>query len=339
MPINPITGLEEEEDLIQRQQVMADLSRKYGYPQGLGDADLAAAQEQARNSRLYAGLGEAFSGLGRSIAGATAPQDNSFYRSMAEGAQQPVQDILTRRKAVQEEQNPVMKYMLAKATRDASDARQEKSLDAAMERAKVLSGQRTEMVGVKNAEKAEKKKEELEALNVPGFERAPGIKQGKDEAEKARKAVGTLASVEKSLDKMQELVDKHGSFEAFGGGSAEMDTLSTTLKIELKNLYELGALSGPDMAILSKQITDPSSLQALFTRNSTAKAGLRATKENLRNTVLSQLKAKGYSPVGGEALSQSAAQQQNNRDKQAIDWARAHMDDPRAKKILQMHGM
>lgn len=85
-------------------QVKQSITDKYGYPQGLGDEDIKAAQEQAADTRFYSGLGEAFSGLSHSIAGDTSPQDNSFYQNMAKGANQPVENILTRRKGLEGQQ-------------------------------------------------------------------------------------------------------------------------------------------------------------------------------------------------------------------------------------------
>jgi len=85
------------------EEVYKKIKDKYGYPSEIDDAAIMQAQAAANDTRLYAGLGEAFSGLGRSIAGATQPADNSFYRELAKNADQPVQDILQQRKAMQDE--------------------------------------------------------------------------------------------------------------------------------------------------------------------------------------------------------------------------------------------
>lgn len=140
--------------------------------------------------------------------------------------------------------------------------------------------------------------EKMSQLEVPGFQRTGGIVQIPAEAQKAREAVGSLKTLESSLDQMDQLVKKYGSFEYGGEGGAQMESLATTIQMELKNLYTLGALSGPDMALLQSQIKEPGSVKSLLTRDSTARASLQATKSNLHNNVINQMKSKGYEPVG-----------------------------------------
>ena len=90
------------------------------------------------------------------------------------------------------------------------------------------------------------------------------------------------------------LVKKYGSFEYGGAGGAEMETLATTLKLQIKELAELGALAGPDLGLLASQVADPSSWGSFFTRDSTRGTSLQKTREKLKEDYTTQMKKKGY---------------------------------------------
>jgi len=269
-------------------------------------ADLAETRRATDDNNFKSNFGRAINTISSGLAGTET--DNSFYDTLDKQNVQKVADKKTDRALVND--YLMNKYKFDKEAKDAerADKRLEndewykkRSLDQGNELKKgdqELRRLQIEAMATQNKnvadEKATKKEEDLKVLNVPGYERDSNIKQTPEEAAKARKAAGTLASVEQSLDRMKDLVDKYGSFEYGGAGGAEMDSLSTTLQIELKNLYELGALSGPDMALLQKQISSPSTLSSMFTRDSTAKSSLEATKNALRRSVQAEMAAKGY---------------------------------------------
>jgi hypothetical protein len=50
-----------------------------------------------------------------------------------------------------------------------------------------------------------------------------------------------------------------------GADSAAMTAKYTAMTMGLKNLYELGALAGPDMALLERQMTNPASFKGWLT--------------------------------------------------------------------------
>lgn len=77
--------------------------KEKGYGQGLDDAALLAAQEQARDDNNFAMIGKALNTI---IGGATKGFDvhNDAYNDMQKNSQQGVQDILTRRKGKDEAQ-------------------------------------------------------------------------------------------------------------------------------------------------------------------------------------------------------------------------------------------
>lgn len=86
----------------------------------------------------------------------------------------------------------------------------------------------------------------------------------------------------------------------FGIGQIPLPTGSDTARVRgkyqsllmgVKDLYELGALTGPDMSIISEQLTNPASLAGIFTSRDAMKEQvgvledmLGRAKENLSST-------------------------------------------------------
>jgi len=270
------------------------------------DKELAAAEETASENRLMARLGGASEKFGAALAGTKS--DQAPYEEMVKTSTQPIERLNRREKLGMGRDKLISDYLYRKSKMKQDAELQKQRMSDAAEARKANADLRGLIIQGQNDkrkteldEKATKKQQEEEALNVPGYDRTPGVRQGKDEAEKARKAVGVLENVKQNFDRMSQLIEKYGSYEYGGAGGAEMETLTTTLKIQLKNLYELGALSGPDMSILSSQIKDPTSWGAMFTLDSNAKKMLEATKENLERGAKNQLKAQGYVPKAGDA--------------------------------------
>lgn len=191
---------------------------------------------------------------------------------------------------------------------------------------------------------AEKKANEDAEIEIPGYSRNPSIRVRPADAGKLRDAVGTFNSLKSSIDQMKDYTDKYGTYEAYGEGSAKMKSLHTSMLMELKNLHELGVLNGPDLAILSSQLLDPSSKWSLLTRSKTKKAGLDQLLSDLQNKLKSKTGASGYSPVGDVSKVQPSKTVENQphqvspRVQEALDWARKNPNDPRATKILNRYG-
>lgn len=62
----------------------------------------------------------------------------------------------------------------------------------------------------------------------------------------------TAKDLDAGLDRFQQLVDKHGAEFMPGDAKAKLGTVHADLQMQLKTMYELGALAGPDMAIVDK---------------------------------------------------------------------------------------
>jgi GH24 family phage-related lysozyme (muramidase) len=67
----------------------------------------------------------------------------------------------------------------------------------------------------------------------------------------------TSAGLKTELQRLKTMVGDSGSEFLPTADKARMQTVFTNVQMQLKNLYELGAITGPDMAILGQLITDP----------------------------------------------------------------------------------
>ncbi len=134
------------------------------------------------------------------------------------------------------------------------------SIAARKEEARQRGADRQAMMGVRTQEKADAKadKEELyqAGIKIPGLEVAPGFRPTNEAAGKVRTAKTSRDSLTASLSALSAVYDETGT-NAVGPDSNTQSALVESMKMELKNLQALGALSGSDYASLERQIPDP----------------------------------------------------------------------------------
>ena len=141
-------------------------------------------------------------------------------------------------------------------------------------------------------------KQEVEELNVPGYSRQPGISQSKGEAEKTRLAMGVANNIKNGLTTLQAQMETNGNFEWGGSGGSAMAVTASDLRLQLKELNNLGVLSGPDLALMMQQIPDTEGFGQLLTQESTTKAQLNQVVENINRKIETSMAAKGYKASG-----------------------------------------
>lgn len=166
--------------------------------------------------------------------------------------------------------------------------------------AEALSALRQQNVEAKLADKQAKADKETSELNVPGYSRTGEVTQTTNEAQKTRDAIGVANSIKQGLEVLKNQVKENGNFEWGGSEGAAMDATATDLRLQLKELANLGVLSGPDYMLMLKQIPDTTSLGQFFTRNSTTGGQLDAVMDNINRKVAASMKAKGYTPSAQE---------------------------------------
>ena len=98
----------------------------------------------------------------------------------------------------------------------------------------------------------------------------------------------------KNLDKTTQL---SGIINLPSAEATAISSLAETLRLDIKNLYELGALVGGDFQILDNLLTSPNSTQGL----AMGAEGLLQQLYRLENTLLNKLKQGGFNePVGSQ---------------------------------------
>lgn len=254
--------------------------------------DLDEAQRKSQDNRLAVNLADAGSDLGYAIAGVQRPRSDS-YDDLKKLAQEPEKRAIEKQRLNLQSDKAVSDAVAARIRAQNTEQARKESNELRRRQIDSNDALRRDIFGVKQQEKED-------ALTVPEFNRDTSIKQQPAEAVKARDAVGVLDSFQKGMDQYLDLVEKNGSFEYGGKEGGKMESLANGLKLQLKELYELGVLAGPDMGLLETQISDPTSLRSLFTWNDTAKSQMKETKRQVVQTALAKLKAKGYSPRNPE---------------------------------------
>lgn len=79
-----------------------------------------------------------------------------------------------------------------------------------------------------------------------------------------RKAEYSLGSTQSALTRYREVLKRIGPTFVTGANKAELQTAYTDTMIEMKELFNLGVLQGPDMAIMERALRDPTTITAQF---------------------------------------------------------------------------
>lgn len=94
--------------------------------------------------------------------------------------------------------------------------------------------------------------------------KAIGIKPipGSEPEKAQRKEEHRLGSTQSSLDRYEKALEATGPTFFMGAGKAKLQTAYNDLMLEMKELYNLGVLNGPDLEIMERTLTNPTTLTA-----------------------------------------------------------------------------
>ena len=114
---------------------------------------------------------------------------------------------------------------------------------------------------------------------------------------KLTQMLGNLNEYTKKLQNLDKTTQLSGIVGLPTAEATAVSSLAETLRLDIKNLYELGALVGGDFQILDKLLTSPNSTQGL----AMGTKGLLQQLYTLENTLLNKLKQGGFDePVGSQ---------------------------------------
>jgi hypothetical protein len=170
-----------------------------------------------------------------------------------------------------------------------------------------------------------------------GWEGAPT--SSKIQREDFAKAVGSSAKMKGLTKQMRALLAEAGASRVLPGQTRNrIKQLATQIQIEAKNVAELGALSGPDMALMEAIAADPSQVSSFMKDTTGLLDGLDSWGDNAVSAKAETIGAtrKGAGGAGAAGGAPSPAKQPDA--KAALEWAKANPSDPRAAAILKRLG-
>tara|TARA_R100000329_G_scaffold84449_1_gene71567 strand:- start:3074 stop:4288 length:1215 start_codon:yes stop_codon:yes gene_type:complete len=114
---------------------------------------------------------------------------------------------------------------------------------------------------------------------------------------KLTQMLGNLNEYTRKLQNLDKRTQLSGIVGLPTAEATAVSSLAETLRLDIKNLYELGALVGGDFQILDNLLTSPNSTQGL----AMGTEGLLQQLYTLENTLLNKLKQGGFDePVGSQ---------------------------------------
>lgn len=178
-----------------------------------------------------------------------------------------------------------------------------------------------------------------QANTIPGYENLTGQKPSEKDAEGLKKLSKTTTNILNAAEALKSSIRKHGVSSGFGtteGGRA-VDQDLTNLQIELKNLYELGALSGPDMGLVNNAIGKISGPMAYLTPGNDKASAVEQVQRIVEKAIQNQqseASARGFKPIDTQTTSPKNPVAAHPQASEAMKWAQANPDDPRAREIM-----
>lgn len=155
------------------------------------------------------------------------------------------------------------------------------------------------------------------AMPTPSGERMVGAPVGskKEAPAKFNETDMQLAGLAGSLKEFKDEVGKNlftgAKFVPTGADTARMQAKYTALLMGVKDLYTLGALTGPDMSIIESQLTNPASWSGKFTSKKGFEEQVKVIEDMLKRTTTNLENTYSRTPKASkkaiESLSSGAA--------------------------------
>lgn len=146
---------------------------------------------------------------------------------------------------------------------------------------------------------AAKEKERADAVNVPGFDIAPGATPSPKDAETIKSINGANKELAKSVAALRALHRKYGPSYA-GTAGTNIGQITNAIKISAKTIAELGALSGDDNRLMGALAGgDPSTIESVaksvFGVDNT-EAAMNGLLDWAERRISAAAEARGYQP-------------------------------------------
>lgn len=190
-----------------------------------------------------------------------------------------------------------------------------------------------------NADATKTQREATVGNEIPGYRNVSGFKPTEKDIESLKSLAGSTKNILNAADSLKGSLKKYGvsSGMGFTEGGRIVDQDLTNLQVELKNMYELGALSGPDMGLVNNAIGKISGPGAIVMPGNDKKAAIEQV-QRIADKAIKNLESKAQAR-GFEPLNKSTPMFESKEDQEAFKWASQNPNDPRAKDILSGLGV
>lgn len=145
------------------------------------------------------------------------------------------------------------------------------------------------------------RQDKIEKVSVPGFDIQEGILPSSTDAEALKKAAQNADVIKTQLADLHGLVTEYGTEYGFGDHQARMQNDAERIKLNLKELENLGVLNGPDVEVLNRSFMNPTDLSNQFRSNKTILNSFDNFGNYLDQRVDSTAKARGYKRQGNSS--------------------------------------
>lgn len=124
-----------------------------------------------------------------------------------------------------------------------------------------------------------------------------------DPTENENKQVLALRTANDTLKDLRKTFDSTGTEYFPTGGKTKLQSQYTNLQLQLKELFNLGVLNGPDLDLMNKIMVDPTSFGSqTFGGTSRAKAGMDEVERFLQNKEKALLQSPGVRARNGNSI-------------------------------------
>jgi hypothetical protein len=336
-------------ELSDRDYVTQYLAEKKKNSEALGDA-----QETSNKNRLFARLGGAANTLANSLS--HRPMDNSAFDQMAKDADIPVKRLETQQKMDQGGDKLLINYFANKSKQQDRKDYGDRNLSIKQQNADTAVD-RNDRLGDLAANNLDLRKQGL-GLRAQGLELRKGAQAAQASAPFLKDKVMMTTSQQLSqLDKGLGRID-----DIMSGKMPFTTTIKADLEKDMANVLSGGTSSSlgqlhrvefaPYVAKWQAQIDKvkgyqgdinaPGYVKQVRDLMRSMKADIQKIQGGRATRIAGTIKnAYSGNPLAAKSIDENVQLAQpklSPEDQKALDWAKANSDDPRAAKILQMHG-
>lgn len=346
--------------------------KQYGFGEGMDDTALQNAQALAGQQKSQAGMFAGIAQLANGLSGSNKAVNEEPFQQMAGSADDQVKNVLTRRKAAEDQQqfsqlqenedpNSVKAYIMRQQL---APLAQKVGLDPTALQNLSVSDLKSFSTGplefaakLKQQQQTASDNLEMRKLlmeNQTSLRDENRLKQAYDSAqndEVVKKAKGSLAEADTLLKATDDATQNPISANALAALAARY--VSGGQRINRQEMEALGG-GAKDVGDKLNQIVSTGRTGTLTPENAAfMKQFVAVTRGSAQTSYQDALKSRadGYSKAlnipkeklydlfGVAGNGSAPSQGSSSSDQEAVTWAKSNPTDPRAKKILQVNGM